>query len=144
MNTGRDAAASRRASESASAASGRTSPGAEIPGRGAGAGAGWAWTSSGRFSSTGRRCCSAVRKARTVSATALAAVCVRSDTAPTATPSASWSIRKLDSTAEPAESAVSTIIGVRLLAASVIPVIALVSPQPWCRLSTLTLPLIRE
>ena len=39
---------------------------------------------------------------------------------------------EVGSTALPAGSAASTSIGVRLFAASAIPVIALVSPQPWC------------
>src|SRR5689334_7699982 len=41
-------------------------------------------------------------------------------------------MRKLDRTAALATSAASTSRGVRLLAASVMPVIALVSPGPWC------------
>ena len=70
-------------------------------------------------------------------------MCTRSATAPTAPTSADWSIRKLERTAAPPVSAASTSIGVRLLAASVIPVIALVSPQPWCTVSTPTRPLVR-
>ena len=49
---------------------------------------------------------------------------------------AATSIRKLDRTAEAATSAASTTIGVRLFAASVIPVSALVRPGPWCSEST--------
>ena len=52
-------------------------------------------------------------------------------------------MRKFDPRAEPATSAVSTTSGVRLFAASVMPVIALVSPQPWCTLTTATRPLVR-
>ena len=42
-----------------------------------------------------------------------------------------------------APSAASTSSGVRLLAASVMPVIALVSPQPWCTVSTAGRPAVR-
>ena len=54
------------------------------------------------------------------------------DGADGARPAASWSMRKFDRTAAPAVSAASTSSGVRLFAASAMPVIALVSPQPWC------------
>ena len=57
-------------------------------------------------------------------------------TAPTAVTSASWSMRKFERTAAAPVSAASTSSGVRLFAASVMPVIALVSPQPWCTVST--------
>lgn len=66
-----------------------------------------------------------------MSATALAGEWTRSGTAPTLRARSSWSILKLERTAEPAASAVSTIIGVRDLAASPIPVTAFVRPQPW-------------
>jgi hypothetical protein len=52
-------------------------------------------------------------------------------------------MKKLERTAPDPVAAASTIIGVRLLAASVIPVTALVSPQPWCTESTPTRPLMR-
>ncbi len=108
------------------------------------AGAAADWTSRGRLSTTVRRSFRAVRKARRVSATAVAGEWIRSLTAPTLRASASWSILKLDRTAEAWVSAVSTISGVRLLAASPIPVIALLSPQPWWVLTTPTNPDIRE
>ncbi len=78
-----------------------------------------------------------------MSATALDGECTRSATAPTALTSADWSIRKFDRTAAPPVSAASTSSGVRLFAASVMPVIALVSPQPWCSVRTAGRPLIR-
>ncbi len=90
-----------------------------------------------------RRCSTAVRYARTVSASAEAGEWTRSATAPTALTSASWSMRKLDRTAAAPVSAASTNSCVRLFAASVMPVIALVSPQPWCSDSTPTRPLVR-
>ena len=90
-----------------------------------------------------RRSLTAVRKARTVSATALCGEWMRSATAPTLRASASWSILKLERMAEAALSAVSTIIGVRLLAASPMPVTALVSPQPWWVETMPTLPDMR-
>jgi hypothetical protein len=52
-------------------------------------------------------------------------------------------MRKLERTAAPPVSAASTSSGVRLLAASVIPVSALVNPQPWWTLSTATRPDVR-
>src|SRR5215831_14343896 len=52
-------------------------------------------------------------------------------------------MRKLDRTAAPATSAASTSSGVRLLAASVMPVSALVSPGPWCTLKIPTRPVSR-
>ena len=64
------------------------------------------------------------------SSTADSGLCTRSGTAPTLRISASWSMRKFEPTAEPATSAASTTSGVRLFAASVIPVIPLVRPQP--------------
>ena len=78
-----------------------------------------------------------------MSATAVAGEWIRSLTAPTLRARASWSILKLERTAEAWVSAVSTISGVRLLAASPIPVIALLSPQPWWVLTTPTRPDIR-
>lgn len=65
-----------------------------------------------------------------MSCSALPGEWTRSATAPTAVTSAPWSIRKFDRTAAAPVSAASTINGVRLFAASVIPVIALVNPQP--------------
>ena len=55
--------------------------------------------------------------------------------------SAVWSTAKLDR--GDVASAARTTSGVRLLAASVMPVIALVSPQPWWTLSAATAPDIR-
>ena len=52
-------------------------------------------------------------------------------------------MRKFDRTAAPPVSAASTSSGVRLFAASVMPVRALVSPQPWCSVSTATSPDVR-
>ena len=57
--------------------------------------------------------------------------------------SASTPIRKLDCTAEALTSAASTSMGVRLLAASVIPVSAFVMPGPWCRLRIAGRPVLR-
>jgi predicted Na+-dependent transporter len=65
----------------------------------------------------------------------------RTGTAPTAVASAVWSTKKFDR--GEVASAVTTTSGVRLLAASVIPVSALVRPHPWCRLSAATPPLVR-
>ncbi len=90
-----------------------------------------ACTSSGRFKTTARRSTSARRTARAVSATAVAGECTRSDTAPTAVTSASWSILKFERSCAAGVSAASSSTGVRLLAASVSPVIAFVSPGPW-------------
>ena len=88
-----------------------------------------------------RRPSRATRNASAVSAAALSAEEIRSGTAPTASASAAWSTKKLErgSVASPA----STMSGVRLLAASAMPVIALVSPGPWWTLSTPTRPLSR-
>ena len=65
----------------------------------------------------------------------------RIGTAPTAVASAAWSTKKFDR--GDVASAASTTSGVRLFAASVIPVMAFVNPQPWCTLSAATPPLIR-
>ena len=73
------------------------------------------------------------RRAST-SATAVAGPCTRSGTAPTDSTSASWSIRKFERSCAAGVSAASRISGVRDLAASVSPVIAFVSPGPWCTL----------
>ena len=51
--------------------------------------------------------------------------------------------RRRSSTAAAVTSAATTTIGVRLLAASVIPVIALVRPHPWCTVTAADRPLIR-
>jgi hypothetical protein len=51
---------------------------------------------------------------------------------------------KFDRTAELALSAASTMSGVRLLAASPMPVMALVSPHPWWVETSATVPDIRE
>ncbi len=90
-----------------------------------------------------RRSTSAWRSARAVSATADAGVCTRSAAAPTAAASASWATRKLERTADAPVSAARTTSGVRLFAASVIPVIALVSPGPWWTVRTPSSPLVR-
>jgi hypothetical protein len=73
--------------------------------------------------------------------TASSAEVTRIGTAPTASASAIWSTKKFDR--GELASAVTTTSGVRLFAASVIPVSALVNPQPWCTLSAATSPLIR-
>ena len=98
--------------------------------RAAAAGAGCACTSSGMLSSTGRRSTSARRSARAVSSAALAPECTRSATAPTVVASAAWSSRKFERSAPAGASPASSSSGVRLFAASVNPVIALVKPGP--------------
>ena len=70
-----------------------------------------------------------------------AAASMRTGTAPTATASAAWSTKKLDRGW--VASAATTTSGVRLFAASVMPVSALVNPQPWCTVTAAGLPLIR-
>ena len=90
-----------------------------------------------------RRSPTAVCTADRTSSTAVSGERTRRGTAPTDAAIASWSIRKFDRTAAAAVSAASTSSGVRLLAASVMPVIALVSPQPWCRVRTPSSPLVR-
>jgi hypothetical protein len=77
---------------------------------------------------TTRRSSRAVATAAAAWATAPSAAVTRIGTAPTAAASAAWSTWKLDRV--DVASAVTTTSGVRLLAASVIPVRALVSPQP--------------
>ncbi len=143
-NTGRLARRSASARAAATAGEGcggrRSSAGGTT---GAGSGNGAACTSSGRLRTTVRRCVTAVRHARAASATAVRGAWTRSGTAPTARASPSWSTRKFERTAAAAVSAASTSMGVRLLAASVMPVMALVSPQPWCSESALTLRLVR-
>ena len=52
-------------------------------------------------------------------------------------------MRKLELSAAAGDSPASTSSGVRLLAASVSPVMVLVSPGPWCTLHTPTRPLAR-
>ena len=78
-----------------------------------------------------------------MSSTAKPGECSRNAVAPTEVARAATSMRKLDRTAALATSAASTTSGVRLLAASVIPVMALVSPGPWCSDRTPGRPLIR-
>ena len=78
-----------------------------------------------------------------MSATAVAAECTRSDTAPTDETSASWSILKFDRSCAAGVSAASSSTGVRDFAASVSPVIALVRPGPWCTDATPSRPLTR-
>ena len=82
----------------------------------------------GRFTTTVRRSSRARWNARTVSVTASEAESSRAVDAPTAVAIAAWSTAKFDVGAF--ASAARTSIEVRLLAASVMPVIALVSPQP--------------
>ncbi len=94
-------------------------------------------------STTVRRSRAAVRYARTASSIARLAECSTAGVAPTARVSASTPIRKLDCTAEALTSAASTSMGVRLLAASVIPVSAFVMPGPWCRLRIAGRPVLR-
>ena len=102
-----------------------------------------AWTSSGSISTTVRRSTTARRTARVVSATADEGPCTRSATAPTDSTSASWSILKFERICAAGVSAASRITGVRLLADSVSPVIAFVSPGPWCTDATPSRPLTR-
>ncbi|WP_418607166.1 hypothetical protein [Georgenia sp. SUBG003] len=90
---------------------------------------------------TVRRCWTAVATAATVSSTAAAAEVTRTGTAPTARARASWSTAKLE-LGEVASGA-STISGVRLFAASAMPVMAFVRPQPWCTLSAAGPPEVR-
>ncbi|SFJ04158.1 hypothetical protein SAMN05216275_106110 [Streptosporangium canum] len=106
-----------------------------------GVGTGRLWTSSGRFSRTVRRPSRARWNAWAVCAAAVSAEVIRRGTAPTAVARAAWSTKKLDRGS--VTSAASTMSGVRLLAASVMPVIALVSPGPWWTLSTPTRPPVR-
>ena len=101
------------------------------------------WTSSGRLSTTARRSTNARRTARAASATAVAGPCTRSATAPTDSTSAPWSILKFERICAAGVSAASSTSGVRLLAASVRPVIAFVRPGPWCTLATPSRPLTR-
>ena len=63
--------------------------------------------------------------------------------APTASTIAAWSMRKFDCSAAAGVSPASTTIGVRLFAASAMPVIAFVSPGPWCTLQTPSRPVTR-
>ena len=76
-----------------------------------------------------------------MSSTAKPAECSRPGVAPTAVAIAATSMRKLDRGAD--ASAASTTSGVRLLAASVMAVSALVSPGPWCSETTPGRPLSR-
>ena len=95
------------------------------------------------MSTTAWRSTRARRTARTASATAVSAPCTRSATAPTDSTNPSWSILKFDRNAPAGVSAASSTIGVRLFAASVRPVIALVSPGPWWTLHAATSPVTR-
>ena len=92
------------------------------------------------MSTTARRSTVARRTARATSAVAVSAEWTRSGTAPTARTSAAWSMRKFEFSAAAGVSAASRISGVRLLAASVRPVIALVRPGPWWTLQTVSRP----
>src|SRR5438128_5925522 len=68
---------------------------------------------------------------------------MRSGIAPTEATTESWSSRKLELIAAAAVSPASTSRGVRLLAASVRPVMVLVNPGPWWTLQTPSRPLTR-
>ena len=107
------------------------------------AGSSAACTSSGAMSTTARRSTRARRTARATSATAVPGPWTRSATAPTERTSAAWSMRKFERIAAAGVSAATSTSGVRLLAASVSPVIAFVSPGPWCTLHAATVPLTR-
>ena len=87
-----------------------------------------ACTSSGSISTTARRSTRARRTARATSAIAVSGPCTRSATAPTDSTRPVWSIRKFERSAAAGVSAASSSSGVRLLAASVSPVIVFVSP----------------
>ena len=102
-----------------------------------------AWTSSGSISTTARRSTRARRTARATSAIAVSGPCTRSATAPTDSTSASCSIRKFDRICADGVSAARSSTGVRLLAASVSPVIVFVRPGPWCTLQAASRPLTR-
>ena len=129
MMTGRRAAA--MSSETSATAAGDGAGGEGGAGRaGSPADAGWACTSSGMLSSTGRRSTSARRYARATSSAALAPEWTRSAAAPTVVASAAWSRRKFERNAAAGASPASSSSGVRALAASVSPVIALVKPGP--------------
>ena len=82
------------------------------------------------LSRTGRRSTCARRNARATSSAALSPECTRSAAAPTVVASAAWSSRKFERSAAAGASPASSSSGVRLLAASVSPVIALVKPGP--------------
>ena len=102
--------------------------------------AGIGWMSIGIISTTGRRSISARWYARWASSAALAGEWTRSAIAPTDSTRSCWSMRKLELSAAAGVSPASTSSGVRLLAASVRPVIVFVSPGPWCTLTTPTRP----
>jgi hypothetical protein len=89
MNTGRSAASSSAAREVTEPASGAGAPHRPTLGTEGGMGQGAACTSSGRFSTTVRRCRSQMEYARSTSSAAEAGECTRSDTAPTDRASAS-------------------------------------------------------
>ena len=92
---------------------------------------------------TARRSTRARRTARATSAMAVAGLWTRSAVAPTASTRPIWSMRKFERTAALGMSAASTMSGVRLLAASVSPVTAFVSPGPWWTLHAARRPLTR-
>ena len=98
-------------------------------------------TSSGRFSSTVRRSPTAVATAAAACATAV----VRRGDAHRDRADRGGQRRLVDVEvrAGPGRLGRDTISGVRLFAASVMPVIALVSPQPWCTVTRRHPPLIR-
>ncbi len=100
------------------------------------------WRSRGRLSRTVRRSSRARATAAVASPTAASGEVIRTEVAPTERASDSWSTKKFD--VGRVASAATTTSGVRLLAASAIPVMVLVRPQPWCTLTAATVPLIRE
>ena len=139
MNTGRFALSIASARRRTLSGSGCSGPGA------AGSASGGIFpvrtascTSVGRLSTTVCRSRSARVTARSVSSRAVAGVWMRSATAPTERAIAAWSKWKLFFTAPAGTSPASTSSGVRLLAASAIPVSALVSPGPECTLTSVS------
>ena len=127
ISTGRWASASTAASAAMSSATGSTGAGGLLGARSTGAAHSLPCTSNGRFTRTVRRSSRAMENARIASSTAVSADDTRMAWAPTARAMAAWSIAKLEVAA--VASAANTSSGVRLFAASVIPVIALVRPH---------------
>ena len=105
--------------------------------------AGWGWMSIGSISTTGLRSVSARWYARCASSAAVFGLWTRSAIAPTDSTRSCWSMRKFDVSAAAGVSPASTSTGVRLLAASLRPVIVFVSPGPWWTLTTPTRPVTR-
>ena len=143
MMTGRRAAAISSATSAIASGEGAGACGARAGATDSGAVDGSVCTSSGRLSRTGRRSTCARRSARAASSAALAPECTRSAAAPTVVASVAWSSRKFERSAAAGASPATSSSGVRLLAASVRPVIALVKPGPWWTVQTPTRPLTR-